>query len=126
MIEASSAQQTTTQQMTQAALSAKAQTALVQSRQHLNSAAIESPDNQRKVEEAAKEFEAVFIAQLLKPMFDEIKVDPTFGGGKGEEIFSDMMLQEYGKIIADRGGLGFTQPVKAEMLRIQEEMNNAK
>lgn len=74
-----------------------------------------------KIEEAAREFEAVFIAEMLKPMFEGVnEPDPFFGGGKGEEIFNGMMVQEYGKILADRGGIGIADFVKAELLKIQE------
>ena len=76
--------------------------------------------NMEKIEEASKEFEAVFLAEMLKPMFAGIKSNDMFGGGKGEEIFRGMMIQEYGKMIADKGGVGMTEHVKAELIRIQE------
>lgn len=79
--------------------------------------------NGAQIEEAAKEFEAVFLAEMLKPMFEGVKEpDPLFGGGKGEEIFNGFMVQEYGKIMAERGGIGIAEYVKAELIRIQEEM----
>lgn len=74
-----------------------------------------------KIDAAAQEFEAMFVTEMLKPMFEELEPDPFFGGGKGEEIFQGMMLQEYGKIVAERGGIGIAGHVKAEMIRLQEE-----
>ncbi|MCB9988732.1 MAG: rod-binding protein [Rhodospirillales bacterium] len=77
--------------------------------------------NLEKIEEAAQEFEAVFLSEMLKPMFEgTMEPDPMFGGGKGEEIFKGMMLQEYGKMLADKGGVGIAEHVKAELIRIQE------
>lgn len=77
--------------------------------------------NMEEIDAAAQDFEAMFIAEMLKPMFEGVmKPDPMFGGGKGEEIFSGLMVQEYGKIIADAGGIGIAEQVKAEMIRIQE------
>lgn len=76
--------------------------------------------NAGKIEEAAQEFEAVFVSAMLQPMFDGIKPDATFGGGKGEEMFQSLMLSEYGKIISKTGQLGIADQVKAEMLRLQE------
>ncbi|PJB73097.1 MAG: flagellar biosynthesis protein FlgJ [Alphaproteobacteria bacterium CG_4_9_14_3_um_filter_47_13] len=74
-----------------------------------------------KIEESAKEFEAVFLSEMLKPMFAEInKSDPLFGGGHGEEIFNGFMVQEYGKIMAEHGGIGIAEHVKAELIKIQE------
>ena len=77
--------------------------------------------NYAAIEEAAEEFEAVFITEMLKPMFENVKPDPTFGGGKGEEVFQGFMIDEYGKAMARNGGIGIAEHVKAELLRIQEE-----
>ena len=76
-----------------------------------------------KIEETAKEFEAVFVAEMMKPMFKELKTDGMFGGGKGEEVFRGMMLQEYGKNIASSGTLGIADNIKAAMIRMQAEAN---
>ncbi|MBU0800695.1 MAG: rod-binding protein [Alphaproteobacteria bacterium] len=77
-----------------------------------------------KIDEAAQEFEAVFLTEMLRPMFEEVnKPDDTFGGGKGEEIFSNMMVDEYGKQMAERGGIGLARFVRDEMIRIQEAAN---
>lgn len=77
--------------------------------------------NMAQIEEAATDFEAMFITEMLKPMFDGVMgADPTFGGGKGEEVFKGFMLQEYGKMIAKDHGIGLAASVKAEMIRIQE------
>lgn len=77
-----------------------------------------------KIDEAAREFEAVFIAEMMKPMFEGISTDGMFGGGKGEEIFRGMLLQEYGKILAQTGGIGISAPVREEMIRMQEQRDN--
>lgn len=76
----------------------------------------------QKIEEAAQDFEAVFLAEMMKPMFAGLKTDSQFGGGKGEEIFRGMMVQEYGKMIAQTGGVGIAYHVKEHMIRMQSEM----
>jgi len=76
-----------------------------------------------KAEQAAQEFEAVFIAEMMKPMFEGIQHDGPFGGGKGEEIFHGMMVQEYGKMLSQTGGIGIADNVKATMIRMQQEAN---
>ncbi|MEM6812217.1 MAG: rod-binding protein [Pseudomonadota bacterium] len=75
------------------------------------------------LDRAAQEFEAMFMAQMLKPMFEGLEVDKTFGGGKGEEIFRGFMIQEYGKIIAETGQLGIADAVKEELIRMQGSVN---
>ncbi|HPQ50188.1 MAG: rod-binding protein [Alphaproteobacteria bacterium] len=70
--------------------------------------------------QAAKDFEAVFVSEMIKPMFEMIEVDETFGGGKGEEVFRGMLVQEYGKIISNQGGIGIADDIQAELLKQQE------
>lgn len=74
----------------------------------------------KRAEAAAEDFEAVFISEMLKPMFQMVEVDDTFGGGKGEEVFRDMMVSEYGKMIAKQGGIGLSAQIKSELLRMQD------
>lgn len=80
--------------------------------------------NLEKIDELSREFEAVFMTEMMKPMFEGISTDGLFGGGKGEEIFRGILLQEYGKDFATRGnGIGLASHVKAELLRVQEMQN---
>ncbi|MGE4312946.1 MAG: rod-binding protein [Pseudobdellovibrionaceae bacterium] len=68
---------------------------------------------------AAQDFEAVFLTEMLKPMFEGLEVDSTFGGGKGEEVFRGFMLDEYGKEFARRGGVGLASHIKDALIQMQ-------
>ncbi len=81
---------------------------------------IAAAKNAKKIDEVAAEFEAVFITEMMKPMFEGISSDGMFGGGKGEEIFRGLLLQEYGKKIAQTHTIGLSGQLKAELLRQQE------
>jgi Rod binding domain-containing protein len=73
----------------------------------------------------AKDFESMFMTEMIKPMFEEInKPNEMFGGGKGEEIFNGFMMQEYGKLITETGGIGIADAVKQELIRMQETADN--
>lgn len=72
-----------------------------------------------RIEETARDFEAMFITEMLRPMFEGIKVNEMFGGGKGEEIFSSMLLDEYGKNMASAGTLGIADQVKEQLIALQ-------
>lgn len=74
----------------------------------------------RRIDESANDFEASFLSEMIKPMFEGIEVDEMFGGGRGEEVFRDMMVQEYGKKMANSGGIGIAAFVRNEMIRQQE------
>lgn len=73
-----------------------------------------------KIDAVSRDFEAMFVTEMMKPMFEGIKPDPMFGGGKGEEIFNGMMLQEYGKLMAQTGQLGIAEAVKEQLIQLQE------
>ena len=74
----------------------------------------------KNIDKASKDFEGMFMTQMLQPMFEGIKPDELFGGGHGEEVMRSFMLQEYGKIIAKNGHLGIADAVKSEMIRAQQ------
>jgi Rod binding domain-containing protein len=77
-----------------------------------------------KVAKSAHDFEAMAIGQLLQPMFDTVDTaHDKFGGGAGEEAWKPMMVQEFAKQIANRGGLGLARPVYQAMMRMQEAKN---
>ena len=76
--------------------------------------------NLDKIRKTAEDFEAVFIAEMIKPMFEGIKADSMFGGGNGEEMWKSQLVSEYGKTIAKSGGIGIADAVMGEMIRMQE------
>lgn len=78
-----------------------------------------------KIDETAQDFEAVFISEMMKPMFEGLSTEAPFGGGKGEEVFRGMLLQEYGKLISQTGAIGLSDNIKAQMIQMQEEANAA-
>jgi peptidoglycan hydrolase FlgJ len=71
----------------------------------------------RAVEEAARDFEAVFLAQYLRSMFEGVD-----GGlsGPGADAYKDMLTDEYAKLISRAGGIGVGDAVLREMLKLQE------
>lgn len=68
----------------------------------------------------AREFEAVFISEMMRPMFEGLEVDPMFGGGRGEEVFKGMLIDEYGKGMARAGGIGLADHIKQQLIYLQE------
>lgn len=68
------------------------------------------------VESASKAFEQLFVAQMLSHMFSGIKAEGPFSGGFGEEMYRGLMLEEYGRVLTENGGLGIASAIKAQML----------
>ena len=73
-----------------------------------------------RVRKAAEDFEAVFLGQMLAPMFAGLETEGLFGGGSAERVYRSMMIQEYGKAMASNGGVGIADAVHREILRMQE------
>ncbi|SLN77138.1 rod-binding protein [Oceanibacterium hippocampi] len=70
--------------------------------------------------DAAKDFEAVFLTEMLKSMWAGIETDGPFGGGHGEEMFRSLLTEEYSKTLSRAGGLGISDAVHREILALQE------
>ena len=85
--------------------------------------ALKGSADARALRQAAEDFEAVFMAQMLAPMLETVPSDGLFGGGPGEDIYRSLMAEEYGKAIARSGGVGIADQVERELLRIQEGLN---
>jgi Rod binding domain-containing protein len=79
---------------------------------------VSSPE---KIDKAGEDFEAMFLSQMLAPMWAGIQSDSTFGGGSAEDTYHGMLVNEYGKLISKAGGLGIADAVKAELLKLQEK-----
>ena len=69
---------------------------------------------------AAKEFESVFLTNMLEGMFEGVKTDGPFGGGHSEKVYRSLMVGEYAKEMSANGGLGIADQVYRELLAIQE------
>lgn len=72
------------------------------------------------IRKVAEEFESVFIGQMLGHMFSGIKTDDMFGGGPGEDIYRDLLIDEYGKQMSRSGGIGLADSIERQLLQLQE------
>ena len=99
-------------------LSASTDQRLLQAQAAFNQAR-ESTDSDA-LEDAAREFEAVMIATLLKPVFENVQISEPFGGGSGEKMWQGLLIEEYARGMVDSGGLGLTDDIRSELIRQQE------
>ena len=70
-----------------------------------------------------RQFEQMFLTQMLAPMFDAIETDGPFGGGHGEQMMRSFQTDAFAQSIVSRGGIGLAQNVAREILRLQEKHN---
>jgi peptidoglycan hydrolase FlgJ len=65
----------------------------------------------------AREFEAMFIAQMLKSMRETVGKDTLTGGGRGEETFRSLLDQEYAAEASRTGGIGLARVIEQQLIR---------
>ena len=75
---------------------------------------------QDRMRETAQDFEASFIAQMLRPMFEGISTEAPFGGGEAEGTWRSFLIDEMAKQTARSGGIGLADQVMSTMLKMQE------
>ena len=81
---------------------------LVQTR--LNSSKLMNADkktrDQKKLLETCKEFESIFVKQMLKSMKNTVQKSGLIKESMAENIFEDMLYDKYAAKITATGGLG--------------------
>jgi Rod binding domain-containing protein len=88
----------------------------------LSNRAIDTPKkagNLEAVKKSAKEFEAVFLNEMLSPMFEGISTDGPFGGGEGEDTYRSLMIEQYANNISAQGGIGLASSIQSAILAMQ-------
>lgn len=99
----------------------------------LNSALLAQPSvpqtppkgmDMQRIEETAQDFEAMFLSEMLRPMFEAVKVDETFGGGKGEEMFRGFIRDEYAKTMSSVQSIGIADQLKEQLIEMQTRVDN--
>ncbi|HCM84122.1 MAG TPA: rod-binding protein [Alphaproteobacteria bacterium] len=75
----------------------------------------------KEFDKVFEDYEAVYMSQMLSHMYAGVEVDPMFGGGPAEETMRSLLINEYGKMMAQRGGIGLADAMKKQMLEMQEQ-----
>ncbi len=76
--------------------------------------------NAQQIDAASKDFESMFVGQMMEQMFGDSLGDQAFGDSETGEIYKGLMMDAYGKEIAKSGGIGIASYVKTELLKLQE------
>jgi len=78
-----------------------------------------------KAWETAQGLEASFLQTMIGTMFEGIKGEGPMGNeGAGQDAWRGMMIEQYGKSLAAKGGIGLAPQIYREMLRYQESAPN--
>lgn len=89
----------------------------------LTTPAAPNPQAER-MRETAERFEASFLAQMLKPMFEGLSTEAPFGGGEAEGTWRGFLIDAMAEQTVRAGGIGLADTVMAEMIRMQAEQSS--
>ncbi|TCL01460.1 rod binding protein [Shimia isoporae] len=76
--------------------------------QNLNAKGPSPQTVDEKLQEAAKELEVTFLAEMLESA-GLGKTNESFGGGAGEDQFSSFLRMEQARAMVDAGGIGLAE-----------------
>ncbi len=74
-------------------------------------------DRQSKLYQAAQDFEAIFVKQMLNAMRKTVDKSGFVEGGMAEEIFEDMLYDEYAKKMTRVAGFGLAEQIYLQLTR---------
>ncbi len=77
--------------------------------------------SEEKARKTANEFETVFLEQMLDRLVESAGTEGPLGdNGVGGGVYRSMLVKEYAGAIGKSGGVGLSDPIFAEILKIQE------
>ena len=74
-----------------------------------------SIDRSSKLYEACVDFEALFLKQMLNAMRETVPREGLLDGGMAQDIFEDMLYDEYSKSMARNAGFGLADTVYLQL-----------
>ncbi|MBI9105310.1 MAG: rod-binding protein [Spirochaetales bacterium] len=74
-----------------------------------------SEAEEAKLKEACQDFESLFIKQMLDTMRKTVNKGELLNGGMAEDIFEDMLYDEYASAIAGSGDFGISKMMYSEL-----------
>lgn len=71
----------------------------------------------KRLRETAQDMEGLFIEQMLSSMRKTVGKTKFIDGGRGEEIFEDMLYEKYASQMSKSGSLGISDQIYEQMSR---------
>lgn len=85
---------------------------------NINSATQQFSDERRaQIQKVARDFESIFTSMMIKSMRGTIGDNPLIPQSFGEKIFTDMLDDEYSKMMSSKGLSGLSRMIEKELLK---------
>lgn len=86
-------------------------------KKHLPVGNLSKPEDDKKLTEACKNFEALLTQRMLNAMFKSTDFSSQFGDGAGGEFFAEMFTGNIAKEAADKNNFGLAEQMLAQITR---------
>lgn len=73
--------------------------------------------DQNVLKEVCLDFEALFIKQMLDSMRKTVPESGMMDGGMAEDVFEDMLYDEYSKVMARTADLGIAEMMQKQLTK---------
>lgn len=90
-------------------------------------AGTKAPPNKadQELRETANAFEEMFLEQMFNRVFEAGGEEGMFAeAGPGADVYRSMLVKEYSGLVAKSGGVGLSDQIYTELLRMQEGGND--
>lgn len=78
------------------------------------------PLGAERIRQAAQEFEAIFLTNMMEEMFAGLEDEDPFGGDAGSSTWRSLQTEEFARVIAAAGGIGLADHVQRQLIALQE------
>jgi flagellar protein FlgJ len=78
-------------------------------------------NEQSRIEKACRDFESLFVHQMMKQMRRTVPQDGLFSGGNAEKMYSSMLDGEIAKTVTEHRGIGLAPALIRQMLELSEQ-----
>ncbi len=82
---------------------------------NINDVNEKSPHDLKRLREVSEDFEALLMNQMFKSMRQSVNKTELIDGGMAEDIFEDMLYDEYSKSFAKSRKLGISEMIFNQM-----------
>lgn len=77
------------------------------------------PNTTKQLKDSSKDFEAVFMTQVLSTMFEEVNFNPMGGENSATRQYKAVLVEEMGSKLSHNSGIGLADHVYKSLLEAQ-------
>lgn len=85
---------------------------------------VPAENEKARIEQACRDFESLFVQQMMKQMRRTVPQDGLFSGGNAEKMYSSMLDGEIAKAVSEQRGIGLAPALIRQLLELSAHEKN--